>query len=139
MQDKRMAIAKDVLMRLDKKQYIPTPMLYAHLNKGGDVQKSLRSSSTVCRVCAIGAIICSLAAKEDRIKAVSSVDSDTYIVPKHMVIARIRQIFGNQLTNTIESAFEVWIPHSMSDDPTERLRTIFTQIANTGTFEPSLV
>ncbi len=103
--EKRRAIARDVLERLERGQLKPQRGNWVIARRGlldvdndADLQSVLAESDVVCQVCAIGGAICAMAHFEDALthrnahfKAVSS---------------RLFDLLGEEQTRLMECAFE---------------------------------
>jgi hypothetical protein len=112
--DRRRAIAFDILARIESAQliaetgeWLTVEIPYMRRGEGRDLQ-ALMHGDTQCRVCAIGAAICSIAAFED---AINVYGNDDYGRPgvspnKDSIAKRLSELFGMDQALLIERAFE---------------------------------
>lgn len=143
--EQRKTLGREVLARLAVNQLLAKEGTYLRVRKGhdllsGDLQTLLASSETQCTCCALGAGVCALAGLEDR---VCVFDGGGFGGRNAL---RLREVLGDTLNDLLESTFEGWDGTSTParrfyyayPDPTDRLSAIYAQLADTGTFNPSL-
>lgn len=159
---KRIAIAEDVLLRLDARQLDPVQGVYVkfksttEITQGENLKSRLKSPGLTCVCCAIGAAVVALAAKENRMELMESYHINqihiSNIRQTDQAKERARAALGAKLNHVIEASYEGWnyvkslTPWGSYDtrdfylhhpNNVDRLRAIYTQVARTGTFDPT--
>jgi hypothetical protein len=139
--EKRIAIAKDVLVQIELGKYLATTGIYFYMDfegsyhkNGANVQEVLLAKNPNCEVCAVGAAFASAARLGNNLFYKESNESDL-----------VAELFGDDAAN-MEAAFERWdspcVPEVQNfgrqyPDTTERLKAIFQNIIdNDGSFKP---
>lgn len=158
--NKRKAIARDVLARLETNQLRPAHQGYVITDHADSDLQSLVNQGEKCTVCALGGAVVSIAHFEDKIKTNTGgrvpVSSS---LEQISIQKRLRQIFGDELVELIECAYEgtysstyglhtgiltydeiqaaLRFNTSFGSENTQLFKAIWLQIAATGTFDPS--
>ncbi len=159
---KRRAIGRDVLERLATKQLCPEHNGYVQLDTYvvQDLQQQV-DAGRKCYCCAVGGAAIALAHFEDKMKT-DSYGKLELCFGANTERSRLTEILGAELMALIESAYEGYVKHNgrgldternlLSDSqvsdaidfycryrlPRNRFKAIWSQIASTGTFDPSL-
>ena len=143
----RIAIAKDVLLRLRKKSFIPSKGIYlavsgeaehfARNNKNQQAQENLDTLTKNCRVCAIGSLFVGFVAVKNNTSNIEFIHSDDF----HLIARATEEVFSKQELETIENYYEDWRGSygwlECYQDNRQRMRAIMKNIIrNDGTFEP---
>lgn len=107
---KRVALAKDVLMQLNIGKYNPRGTYLSIFEKFAhtgpklvpDLFQSMKDNRTYCAVCAIGGLFVSHVVKRE----IKNVDTDSLTYGK--MATNLKEIFSNQDLMLIEALFENW-------------------------------
>ena len=101
---KRISVAKDVLLQLKLKKFVPSPGTYLEMRvdyEYDDSAQKVIQAAPECEVCAKGALVCSYILNYNN-ATMDQVDDGIEDYPEMV------EIFGESLWNIIEALFEGW-------------------------------
>lgn len=150
-EDKRVAIASDVLRYLDAKKIEAETLVYLRFPRNGNLTKAGRirvdksadlalSEAAKCQVCALGACLYALVLRADQLTLgeLGASKSDNLLHVGNCYTKNIlEELFAHEQLRDMEAAFEKWRRYSsMEGTSDQRLRTIMKNIIrNKGTFK----
>lgn len=149
-EEKRVAIAKDVLAQIKDKRLIPMSMIYFVINTTLDESSSIQANlnKVTCHACALGSLMFSHIKYNNKV----TVREGSSICNNNSISERLKDYFDRTQLNLIETAFEKWFTDESnttdeiiaskycnnSENSEQRIIKIMKNlIRNKGTFVPT--